>query len=378
MDPNQNRYAKQIVLPEIGLRGQKSLNNARVLCVGAGGLGSPALLYLAAAGVGDLGIIDGDQVEASNLPRQVLFDESVLGEFKAEAARKRIKGLNPNLQCSAYPFELSLANAHELISQYDLVIDGADNFATTFLINDACTDLKRPWVYAAVNQWEGQVAAFHSPEGPCYRCLFPKAPNQPVGNCAENGILGPTVGIIGSWQALLAIQILLPNFKPKWGRLQIFDALTLNHLTVQIQKSPTCPSCNLHPLQDQPSLASPSSVSRKQISSQDFLNNSGQYQPIDVRTQKEWLKGHIPEAQHWSLSKIEAGGLPIGIISKIKETGKTALLYCQSGIRSKKAAELLEQAGYLGCVELRGGFLAWSASSEQRACPSNQSDSPSS
>jgi molybdopterin/thiamine biosynthesis adenylyltransferase len=354
MELDRKRYARQIVLPEVGVDGQKALSEAKVLCVGAGGLGSPVLLYLAAAGVGTLGMIDDDRVEASNLQRQILFEESDVGILKTEAAQARIKAQNPNINCVQYPFQLTAANAREILSRYDVVIDGTDNFSTKFLINDACASLGLPWVYGSVNRWEGQVSSFSAKEGPCYRCLYPQAPTAKTQNCAEAGVLGATVGVVGSWQAILALRIILPGLRPQWGNLQVINTLSSDQLNVQIQKNPDCATCSKTPHEIEIQDSAVQKIVRK-IRADEVVAEYSKYQLIDVRTSEEWNGGHLPRAHHWPLSEIENGKFP-------KE--RKLVLYCQSGMRSERAAQLLAGAGYTDVVELKGGVSEWPAALE--------------
>jgi len=354
MGLDQKRYARQIVLAEVGVEGQKALSEAKVLCVGAGGLGSPVLLYLAAAGVGTLGMIDDDRVDASNLQRQILFQESDVGVLKTEAAQARIKAQNPSIRCVQYPFQLTAANAKEVLSQYDVVIDGTDNFSTKFLINDACASLGLPWVYGSVNRWEGQVSSFFAKEGPCYRCLYPQAPTAKIQNCAEAGVLGATVGIVGSWQAILALQIILPKLRPQWGCLQVINTLSADQLNVQIQKNPDCATCSRAPHEIKIRDSAVRKIVRK-IRADELVGEYSKYQLIDVRTSEEWKSGHLPHALHWPLSEIENGKFP-------KE--RKLVLYCQSGMRSERAAQLLAGAGYTDVVELKGGVSEWPSALE--------------
>ena len=359
------RYDRQTILDGVGIEGQEALTKSRVLCVGAGGLGSPVLLYLAAAGVGTLGIMDDDRVAESNLQRQVLFPESALGKSKVSAAKTEIQARHPKLLCLAYEYALTSENALELISQYDLVIDGTDQFAAKFLINDACTRLGIPWVYASVNQWEGQIASFFSKEGPCFRCFRPRAPVSYVGNCSESGVLGATVGIIGSWQALHALRILLPRLEPEWGALQIVNTRSAEQLKVQIQKNPACPTCSLNAeeivIEDlENPICETNLKSALKLRSPELLRNYSSFQAIDVRTVEEWNQGHLPQALHWPLSELEKNHFPSAQLSKIERQGKRPVLYCQGGVRSARAASLLSGEGYDGIMELQDGLLSWS------------------
>jgi molybdopterin/thiamine biosynthesis adenylyltransferase/rhodanese-related sulfurtransferase len=350
MANNDERYDRQIILKNVGLQGQKTLSESKVLCVGAGGLGSPVLLYLAAAGIGTLGVMDDDKVHKTNLHRQILFSNHQVGKLKADTARIRIEEQNPHVKCVSHPFQLKAANAREIVSQYDLVIDGTDNFESKFLINDVCASLEKPWIYGSVNQWEGHVAAFFSKMGPCYRCLYPNPPEVPVGNCSENGVMGATVGVIGSWQAILAIRVLILPQNTPWGKLQVVNTLSGDSLNIQIEKNSSCLTCSQLPekiiLKE----------SREKILWEDVLKSPEVYQPMDVRTLEEWHAGHLPNALHWPLSEMEKGNLPKEIINTLERNNRKLLLYCQGGKRSEKAGDILYRAGFTKIVELKGGI----------------------
>lgn len=247
-DHQIDRYLRQIILPEIGGRGQEKLLHSRILVVGAGGLGSPAALYLAAAGVGTLGLIDGDLVDRSNLQRQILHTSSRLGYPKVNSAKAVLSDINPEIEIKTYPFRLSAANALEIISQYDLVVDGTDNFPARYLINDACVLARKPMVHGSLLRWDGQVSVFWPGQGPCYRCLFPTPPQEGLlPTCQEAGVLGPVAGVIGSLQALEAIKVILAIGKPLVGRLLLFDGRQLTWDEVSLQRDPNCAVCGDHP-----------------------------------------------------------------------------------------------------------------------------------
>jgi len=243
-----DRYARHIVLPGVGGAGQARLKKSAVLVVGAGGLGSPVLMYLAAAGVGRLGLVEMDRVDVSNLQRQVLFDSAGIGSPKAELARDRLLSLNPHVQVETYPLKLDSSNALTVLASYDLILDCTDNFPTRYLVNDACVLLDKPLVYGAIHQFEGQLSVFHHQGGPCYRCLFPSPPRAgTVPNCAEAGVFGVLPGVVGSLMATEALKILLGLGEVLAGKLLVYDALQANFRTIRFPKRPGCPVCGANP-----------------------------------------------------------------------------------------------------------------------------------
>lgn len=238
-----NRYLRQMMLPELGFEGQERLQQARVLCVGAGGLGSPASLYLAAAGIGQLGLIDPDRVDETNLQRQILFGTSDVGVLKVEAARDRLVDLNPEVEIKIHPEALSETNATDILRQYDVIIDGTDNFPAKFLINDTAVKLGLPVVYGSVSQFEGRAAIFWAEKGPCYRCMHPNPPQARIHSCAEAGVIGSLAGIIGSIQAMEAIKLVAKLGTPLVGRLLVIDSLSMSSQSFSIPKNSNCPAC---------------------------------------------------------------------------------------------------------------------------------------
>ncbi|NUP49197.1 MAG: molybdopterin-synthase adenylyltransferase MoeB, partial [Catenulispora sp.] len=242
------RYSRHLIIPDVGMAGQKRLKNAKVLCVGAGGLGSPALLYLAAAGVGTLGIVEFDVVDESNLQRQIIHGQSDIGRSKAESARDSVKEINPLVQVNLHEERLDSTNVMELFAQYDLIVDGTDNFATRYLVNDACVLLNKPYVWGSIYRFDGQASVFWSEYGPCYRCLYPEPPPPGmVPSCAEGGVLGVLCASIGSIQVTEAIKVLTGIGEPLVGRLMIYDALEMTYRTVKVRKDPDCAVCGEHP-----------------------------------------------------------------------------------------------------------------------------------
>jgi len=353
-----NRYARQTVLPEIGEEGQKKLLSARVLCVGAGGLGSPALLYLAAAGIGYIGIIDFDVVEETNLQRQILFSTHALGEPKAAQAKERLQGLNPDITITAYEEELSADNAPDLFEQYDIILDGTDNFAAKFLINDAAVKYQKPWVYGAIQGFRGQASVFDAQNGPCYRCLYPEPPNTPIANCAAAGVIGAVAGMIGLTQALQVIQLITgdASFEPLTGKLWTLDTKTMQTRLLNLPKNLDCPVCSKKEQDIILSYSFPVCGFVPELTPEQMRAKTQEnHILIDVREREEWEQGNIDGAQHWPLSQIIEGHMP----ALPKET--PIILHCQKGIRSLQAATLLQARGFKDVYSMSGGYEAWLA-----------------
>jgi len=360
-----DRYLRQTILPEFGLVGQKILKESRVLCVGSGGLGSPALLYLAAAGVGKIGIIDPDIVATSNLQRQILFRTQDDGSGKAQVAHDTLLELNPEIVVEAYSEAFTNHNALSLLKNYDLVIDGSDNFSTKYLINDAAYIASIPMVYGSVSAFEGQVAIFSSRTSSCYRCLHPAEPLTSIQNCAEGGVLGSIVGTIGTLQATLALQFLLSQnneqhpLRPKSGNLTVFDFRGMWSIrNLHIPKSLNCPTCSKKPnelqLQYTPDFCKVDTI----ISIDELKKILGTESApllIDVREKEELVNGHIPGSLHWPLSQIESDPT---LGPQELNNQKSIVLYCTAGIRSAKAALILSQHRSLRCRSLQGGLLS--------------------
>ena len=359
---NKDRYSRQTILPEIGIQGQNTLKSSRVLCVGVGGLGSPACLYLAAAGVGTIGLIDADCVDESNLQRQVLFKTSDQGTPKVVAAKKHLNELNPDVQIIIHQENLSHLNAESILSNYDLVIDGSDNFETKFLINDAAYKTNIPVISGSIRGFEGEVALFFGNQGACYRCLHPTPPKAAVRNCAEAGVLGSIAGVIGTLQATLALQYLISKADPLHplcppiGQLSAFDFNgTWNTRNLKVHKNNDCPTCSLPPsevrLKSSPAVcASTSTISTSELIKL-LSENQEEILLIDVREPEEWETGYIPGAIHWPLGKIKEGNLP-----RIDHSFKKIVLYCKAGVRSKEAAAIFSNKGILNTYSLIGGF----------------------
>ncbi len=354
----RTRYARHLVLPEFGEEGQQKLKRGSVLIVGAGGLGSPAALYLAAAGVGRIGLVDFDRVEATNLQRQILYGESSVGKQKLDAARERLHDLNPHVSIETFDAALSSQNARELFEPYDVVLDGTDNFATRYLVNDACVLMRKPNVYGSIYRFDGQVSVFDSTRGPCYRCLYPDPPPPHlVPNCAEGGVLGVLPGIIGTIQATEAIKLIGGIGVPLVGRMLVVDALTMSIRQIQLPKNPRCKVCGPDPvirdLVDYEEYCSP--VNDLEISPShlaDRLSRGVDMLLLDVREPYEFQAGHLEEARHIPLQQ-----LPRSIDQLPKEA--EIVVYCRSGGRSARAQQFLMSHGFEKVKNLAGGMMAW-------------------
>jgi molybdopterin/thiamine biosynthesis adenylyltransferase/rhodanese-related sulfurtransferase len=357
------RYSRHILLPQVGEEGQRALKRSRVLLVGAGGLGSPVALYLAAAGVGTLGLVEFDIVDLSNLQRQILHGSAGIGSAKIDSARDRLVDINPNVTIEPYRTRLTSENALDIARGYDLIVDGTDNFATRYLVNDTSVLLGIPNVYGSVYRFEGQASVFGAPHGPCYRCLFrdPPPPNL-VPSCAEGGVLGVVPGLVGTIQATEALKILLGLGDTLVGKLLTIDALKMSFRTLSIRKDPSCPACGTHEIKElidyDEFCAGPTphavNVIQEILPSQlaSRLNKGEQLEIIDVREPYEWEIGHIPGARLVPLASIAE---EIPRLDKRRET----ILYCKVGARSMYAAQQLADAGVSDVRNLSGGILRW-------------------
>jgi len=352
-------------LPEVGLEGQQRLRQASVLVVGAGGLGSPLALYLAAAGVGRLGLVDFDSVDLSNLQRQILYGESDLDRSKISAAAERLTDTNPYVALDLYETRLEAANALEILRPYDVIVDGTDNFTTRFLVSDACVLLGKPNVYGSVYRFEGQASVFHAGQGPCYRCLFP-APPAPgsVPNCAEGGVLGVLPGVIGAIQATEALKLILGQGDTLLGRLLLFDALEMRFRELALRRDPDCPVCGEHPtmreLEEIPAVCTPAPAGALDweidVRTLAELRSSGPGPVLlDVRTQGEWALCRIEGARLVPLPELERRLDELDPQTEI-------VVYCHVGIRSAFAVGLLRRHGFRAVRNLTGGIEAWSVS----------------
>jgi len=363
-DSARTRYQRHLALPEVGSAGQEKLAAARVLVVGAGGLGSPAALYLAAAGCGTLGLLDGDRVELSNLQRQVLFATADLGRSKAEAGGEHLARLNPEIRVIAHPLELRAANAREILSGYDLVLDGTDRLSARYLINDACVLLRRPLVSAAIHRFEGQLLTYLPGRGPCYRCAFPQGAGAAVASCAEAGVLGVLPGVLGTLQATEAIKLIIGAGEPLSGRLLTYDALEMRFSEFRIARRPDCAVCGEAPsiteLRDAAPEPAPGGVRRLSATGlRELLAQGAAPLLVDVREVHEFSAGHLEGSVN-----IPLGELP----QRLGElAGRAAPVFiCRSGGRSLAACQLALRAQVSAPANLEGGLLAWAAQVDPR------------
>jgi adenylyltransferase/sulfurtransferase len=365
------RYSRHLILPDVGVDGQQKLKAARVLLIGAGGLGSPAALYLAAAGVGTLGLVDFDNVDVTNLQRQILHGTKDVGRPKLVSARERIADVNPHVRVETYETALTSKNALDILSGYDIVVDGTDNFATRYLVNDACVLLGKPNVYGSIFRFEGQASVFALPDGggPCYRCLFAEPPPPGlVPSCAEGGVLGVLPGLVGTIQATEAIKLILGVGEPLVGRLLLVDTLAMQFRTVRVRKDPACPACGTREIRElidyeqfcgvRAAEAEPRAVggfvevSPRELQSR--LSRGEELQLIDVREQFEWDIARIPGARL----------VPLATLPDVLETldrDREVVVYCKGGSRSRAAASHLADAGFARVSNLTGGILRWQA-----------------
>ncbi len=371
------RYARHVILPDVGIDGQRRLKGARVLCVGAGGLGSPAAMYLAAAGVGTLGIVDDDEVDASNLQRQILHDSAALGRPKVESARDRLKAINPNVSVEMHHVRLTSANALDILDRYDVVLDGADNFPTRYLVNDACVLLGKPNAFGAIFRFEGQASVFATKNGPCYRCIYPEPPPPGlVPSCAEAGVFGVLPGIVGTIQATETIKLVLGVGETLAGRLLVYDAMRMAFRELKVPKDPDCPVCGSTP------------TVRELIDYEAFCGlkeaearPAGPAGPADLESldpvitvdelKARWDLGDRPflldvrEEVEFRIARLEGGVLlPLGeLVSRLRELDpdRELVVYCHHGIRSAKATAYLRHNGFPRARNLRGGIEEWAA-----------------
>ena len=362
------RYSRHLILPEIGVDGQRALKRARVLLVGAGGLGSPAALYLAAAGVGTIGLVDFDAVDVSNLQRQVLHGTSDVGRSKLDSARDRLADINPHVHVEGFPVRLTAQNAHEIAEGFDLIVDGTDNFATRYLVNDLCVLLGVPNVYGSIFRFDGQASVFATEAGPCYRCLYREPP--PAGlvpACAEGGVLGVLPGLVGTIQATEAIKLITGAGTPLIGRLLLIDALHWRQRTVRIRKDPGCPACGTRVIRDltdaEQLCAAPvpdeidaifgavPEIEPSTLSSR--LASGDALEIVDVREPHEWEIARIDGARLIPLASLE---------SRLGELSATAeiVVHCKAGGRSAQAVRRLRAAGFKRVWNLAGGITRWS------------------
>ena len=362
------RYSRHLIIPEIGMTGQRRLKNSRVLVVGAGGLGSPALLYLAAAGVGTLGVIDFDVVDESNLQRQIIHGQSDLGRLKADSARDSIAEVNPYVNVQVHTEALSNDNVLEIFSGYDLIVDGTDNFATRYLVNDACVLLGKPYVWGSIYRFDGQASVFWAEHGPCYRCLYPDPPPPGmVPSCAEGGVLGVLCASIGSIQVNEAIKLLTGVGESLAGRLMIYDALEMSYRTVRVRKDPECAICGKNPTitslidydafcgtlsEDAAAAAAGSTITATEL--KDMLDRGDSIFLIDVREPNEYEIVSIPGATLMPKDQFLTGAA----LEQLPQD-KRIVLHCKSGARSAECLVVVHNAGFADAVHVGGGVLAW-------------------
>jgi sulfur-carrier protein adenylyltransferase/sulfurtransferase len=361
------RYSRHLIMPEVALEGQKKLKAAKVLCIGAGGLGSPLALYLAAAGVGRLGIVDFDVVDFTNLQRQIIHSTANVGRPKLESAKERINEINPYVQVDTYEEALTSENALELFRDYDIVVDGTDNFPTRYLVNDACVLLGKPNVYGSIFRFEGQATVFYAKEGPCYRCLYPEPPPPGlVPSCAEGGVLGVLPGIIGVMQAIETVKLILGKGESLIGRLVLFDALKMKFRELKLRKNPDCPVCGANPTitelidyqefcgvtpHEEVSVGKEFEITPLELKAR--MERGDDFVLIDVREPEEFAIARIPGSR-----LIPRGTLP----ERVHELSSAddIVVHCKSGVRSGMAVDFLKQAGFRRVKNLVGGILRWS------------------
>ncbi|MBI1875382.1 MAG: molybdopterin-synthase adenylyltransferase MoeB [Acidobacteria bacterium] len=361
------RYSRHLIMPEVGMDGQRKLKAGRVLCIGAGGLGSPVAMYLAAAGVGTLGLVDFDTVDFSNLQRQILHGTPDVGRSKLLSARERLNALNPEIAIETFEEALTSKNALGLFEEFDVIVDGTDNFPTRYLVNDACVLLRKPNAYGSIFRFEGQASVFAAADGPCYRCLYPEPPPPGlVPSCAEGGVLGVLPGVIGTIQATETLKLILGAGDPLIGRLLVFDALRMRFRELRLRRDPECPVCG-----DRPTI-------RELIDYEQFCGIRPQpAQPVgpvsgEITVEDlhfRILQGDAPfildvrEPQEYQINRIAGSTLiPLGELShRVGEldTSREIVVHCKSGVRSAKAADLLRSRGFTNVKNLRGGIIAW-------------------
>ena len=366
------RYSRHLIIPDVGMAGQRRLKSAKVLCVGAGGLGSPALMYLAAAGVGTLGIVEFDVVDESNLQRQIIHGQSTLGMSKAESAKQRINEINPLINVQVHEERLDSDNVMELFGQYDLIVDGTDNFATRYLVNDACVLLGKPYVWGSIYRFEGQASVFWAEHGPCYRCLYPEPPPPGmVPSCAEGGVLGVLCASIGSIQVTEAIKVLTGIGDPMVGRLMLYDGLDMAYRSVKIRKDPDCAICSENPTvtelidyeafcgavsDEAAEAAKDSTISVLTLQQMLAEREAGErdFELIDVREPNEYEIVNIPGA-----TLIPKGEFLNGTALSSLPNDKQIVLHCKVGGRSAEVLAVVKDAGFSDAIHVGGGVVAW-------------------
>ena len=363
------RYSRHLIIPDVAMAGQQRMMNAKVLCVGAGGLGSPALMYLAAAGIGTLGIVEFDTVDESNLQRQIIHGQSDIGKSKAQSAKEKIAEINPFVNVILHETRLDNSNVMEIFSQYDIIVDGTDNFATRYLVNDACVLLKKPYVWGSIYRFDGQASVFWAEYGPCYRCLYPEPPPPGmVPSCAEGGVLGVLCATIGSIQTTEAIKVLTGVGEPLIGSLMVYDALDMTFRKIKVRKDPNCPLCSTNPRQTALlpdyeafcgvlSEAAAEASTGSTITVQELktkIDAHEDYYLIDVREPSEFDIVRIPTSH-----LIPKQGFIDGSVLATLPQDKPIILHCKSGVRSAECLAILKSAGFADASHVSGGVVAW-------------------
>ncbi len=364
------RYSRHLIMPEVGVDGQEKLLNTKMLLIGAGGLGSPLGLYLGAAGVGTLGIVDFDMVDQSNLQRQIIHSTADIGKPKVDSAKARINSINPEVKVITYQIRLTRDNIMDIFKEYDIIVDGTDNFQTRYLVNDACVFLNKPLIYGSIFRFDGQCTVFKTPEGPCYRCLYPEPPPPGmVPSCAEGGVLGILPGIIGVMQATEAIKIAMGRGEPLIGRLLLFNAMEMRFREVKLQKDPDCPVCGKNPtvkelidydlfcgLTRGQEEAPATNGHVEEVSVTEFKkildNKDKKVFVLDVREPEEWQIVHLPQAKLIPLGNLREH------VNEL-DTADEIYVHCKSGIRSAKAVKILKEFGFKKVKNVAGGITAW-------------------
>jgi adenylyltransferase/sulfurtransferase len=362
------RYSRHLIIPDVAMDGQKRLKNAKVLCIGAGGLGSPALLYLAAAGVGTLGIVEFDVVDESNLQRQIIHGQSDIGRSKAESARDSVREINPLIQVNIHEQRLDSSNVMELFAQYDLILDGTDNFATRYLVNDACVLLGKPYVWGSIYRFDGQASVFWAEHGPCYRCLYPEPPPPGmVPSCAEGGVLGVLCGTIGAIQTNEAIKLLTGVGEPMVGSLMVYDALEMDFRKIKVRKDPNCAVCGEHPTvtelidyeafcgvvsEEAQQAAVGSTITATEL--KDLLDSDKPVYLVDVREPAEYEIVSIPGSVLIPKDEILRGDA----LATLPQD-RQIVMYCKTGVRSAETLAAVKNAGFADAVHVQGGVTAW-------------------
>jgi adenylyltransferase/sulfurtransferase len=362
------RYSRHLIIPDVAMAGQKRLKNSKVLAIGAGGLGSPTLMYLAAAGVGTLGIIDFDVVDESNLQRQIIHGQSDIGRSKAESARNSILEINPLITVNLHEERLDSSNVMDIFSQYDLIVDGTDNFATRYLVNDACVLLGKPYVWGSIYRFDGQASVFWAEHGPCYRCLYPEPPPPGmVPSCAEGGVLGVLCGTIGALQTNEAIKLLTGIGEPLLGSLMVYDALEMEFRKIKVRKDPNCAVCGEHPTvtelidyeafcgvvsEEAQQAAIGSTITASEL--KELLDSDKPVYLVDVREPAEWEIVKIPGATLIPKDEILRGDALASL-----PQDKQIVMYCKTGVRSAETLAAVKAAGFADAVHVQGGVTAW-------------------